>query len=740
MIKHSQLLSSPPTRSDPDLDAARRFARTFFKGFRIPKIFNSLPKVEGSLRACVENSRSTGGAREHLRMLTSSIQGVPLDSDTFIRMVQPDGSQVIEERGLPPLSPDQWRDLTKTYTPAVSRSFLNLGVKRKAALIRVLQSKPKAWNFPTARVAEVLEPLKVRLITAMDAVRSHVARPLQEALFRHLRSSPVFQLIGEPVTEAILHDLVRRHRERGGGEDPFVSGDYSAATDGLDIRLSKVIFEELVPLFDPEDLPYVDFIRSVLFEQVILYPPWTGIDPVVQENGQLMGSVLSFPFLCLANLFAYIQSLPDREQVLLSRSMMDRLPVLINGDDILFRCSDPHYDRWLQEIDRVGFVPSVGKNFRHPRFFTVNSVPMEYLPAPSPYTYWKGFSWADMEESSVPWQTSIVPKITIRGFLNVGLLTGQAKLTGRESLGALPLSGWHAGAVLEALNPSQAHHWFVKYHRKEIVSQTKFGRTTLNLFAHPLLGGLGFSVPSGIEPRFSPEQRRLARSLFLSASYTYEGQESDFRLDSLVFLESDVAMPMSSLGRKQRRVEVQLYPLGTPLPEGFESFKDSSGILPLAMAHSVEPEGEGSSKGLRARCRLSSKRLHSLTDRFAVDRADLHPVDKMTEFPFTPVKVSRSTFVPLEASNPNDASKFQERKFSRVYVPDSPFQDISPSVLDDSLEIPVSIPEDWESEQITLRLVSSPAEVLPPIRNRKGSERRRQSMIRESLNKGIIIG
>lgn len=259
-----------------------------------------------------------------------------------------------------------------------------------------------------------------------------MARPLQAALWRFLRSSPVFRLVGEPVSEAIIHQLVERHLEAGGDiSDPFVSGDYSAATDGLDIRLSKIFLEAVLDRLHPEDQPFRDIIASALLEQVLVYPTWTGLPPIRQRNGQLMGSILSFPFLCLANLFAYVQALPNASEVRLSRSLLDRLPVLINGDDILFKACDELFSSWGVSTRSVGFSPSIGKNFRHFRFFTVNSVPIEFLPAPTPHEFWREVSWADMEESTIPYHISQVPSITIGGFINVGLLTGQAKLTGR---------------------------------------------------------------------------------------------------------------------------------------------------------------------------------------------------------------------------------------------------------------------------------------------------------------------
>jgi len=56
-----------------------------------------------------------------------------------------------------------------------------------------------------------------------------------------------------------------------------------------------------------------------------------------QTNGQLMGSVLSFPYLCAANLICFMRAVT---RVCGLRNLpvpsVKDLPVLINGDDILF--------------------------------------------------------------------------------------------------------------------------------------------------------------------------------------------------------------------------------------------------------------------------------------------------------------------------------------------------------------------------------------------------------------------
>lgn len=106
MTKHAAQLSTPPS-SDPDLEAARVFARTFFSGFRIPSIFREIPLLEGSTRASVESSRLFGGARSYLRALIAEETGTSASDDTnFVGMREHAPGQVIEDRGLPSLTSD----------------------------------------------------------------------------------------------------------------------------------------------------------------------------------------------------------------------------------------------------------------------------------------------------------------------------------------------------------------------------------------------------------------------------------------------------------------------------------------------------------------------------------------------------------------------------------------------------------------------------------------------------------
>lgn len=160
---------------------------------------------------------------------------------------------------------------------------------------------------------------------------------------------------------------------------------------------------------------------------------------VRQARGQLMGNVLSFPILCLINLTGYLHAASeymdsfkedfsdpstqiDRAQVslladffrwkggsyelCLNKQNFPRLPVRVNGDDILFQASPFFYRVWSHSLKDVGFVKSVGKNYYSPWFFTVNSqifipqysdegepgVPFRHEPSRLNHIWWSGLS------------------------------------------------------------------------------------------------------------------------------------------------------------------------------------------------------------------------------------------------------------------------------------------------------------------------------------------------------------
>jgi hypothetical protein len=140
----------------------------------------------------------------------------------------------------------------------------------------------------------------------------------------------------------------------------FVSGDYEAATDSFNSEHSRRILSNIfagsscIPLN----------IQLAALDSLTGFVEWDGT-VYVQRTGQLMGNFLSFPLLCLTNYITLVHALGwDRVQ---------SIPVKINGDDIVFRCTRAEYRLWSSMVSESGLVLSRGKTLVHSRFFTINS-------------------------------------------------------------------------------------------------------------------------------------------------------------------------------------------------------------------------------------------------------------------------------------------------------------------------------------------------------------------------------
>nr|WKV34225.1 MAG: RNA-dependent RNA polymerase [Riboviria sp.] len=353
--------------------------------------------------------------------------------------------------------------------------------------------KMDAHVLPRVTVKAVLEPLKVRLITVGEAVPYYTSKFFQKAMFKHLRRFPQFNLIGSPLTTVHL-DEMRKRRDK---LDPqgrifkfWVSGDYSAATDKIKSLYTQHAFEAFLSRTKLSD-PVKTLLRSVLYAQIVEYPG--GIPTVVQENGQLMGSPLSFPILCMVNLIAYWISM---EEYFGYEIEMEDLPCLVNGDDILFPSNSEHYKIWFGKITEVGFELSQGKNYCSKKYLTVNSLLFKD----------DGSKFVKIE------------------YFNVGLLTGQSKLNSERAKKELtPVWANYNTVMAGAVNKARAHRRFVHYNREVIDAVSNKGE--FSLFAHPLQGGLGFKHYEGVDLYFTNFQRKLASFLRREVLKPFSGRD-----------------------------------------------------------------------------------------------------------------------------------------------------------------------------------------------------------------------
>lgn len=238
---------------------------------------------------------------------------------------------------------------------------------------------------------------------------------------------------------------------------------------------------------------------------------------VVQKNGQLMGSILSFPILCLLNLGLYLL-VKKRCNSPFSTSTLLRSN-LTNGDDQLYLGTKEEWDMHVKLGRLIGLEMSPGKAYRSAFYANVNSTSVICPLTPSR-------KYFDTEGNFM--YKSLCPREV--KFLNLGLFMGQHKVMSKNK-GRPPISDlnvhpleeeladdlWkrpHIAVLQEILDGSleekrgDIFRLYCSKFSKEISEEAQ-GR---NLFIHPSLGGFGIKRPNGISTNYTVAQYQLAAS------------------------------------------------------------------------------------------------------------------------------------------------------------------------------------------------------------------------------------
>jgi len=215
-----------------------------------------------------------------------------------------------------------------------------------------------------ARTASVLEACKVRWVSIGEAEPYYRAKAWNRLVYQQMPKHPTFELMCRPLG---VDDVDRMKGKY------LLSGDYKGATDTLDPEWSEYTFEcitrRLYAHATDDNSLGGHWVRRYL-----------GLVPMLtrhhlehnesefdQETGQLMGSYLSFPVLCILN--AAVNRLyldPSLE------SPVADLPLMVNGDDVMMS-SDTDFEDWASHISTVGLKPSLGKNYVHTHVCCLNS-------------------------------------------------------------------------------------------------------------------------------------------------------------------------------------------------------------------------------------------------------------------------------------------------------------------------------------------------------------------------------
>nr|UQB76059.1 RNA-dependent RNA polymerase [Flumine narna-like virus 9] len=225
---------------------------------------------------------------------------------------------------------------------------------------------------PLVEPVGLAEALKIRVISKGPPLTYSYLKPLQKFMWRTLKSNKVFEMISTPITVEHVRERIGYPRE----DEQIVNGDYKASTDNLHSWVSECIANELVDVINESDsnekFIITDrhremFIRS-LINHVFQLPDGKG-NKLAQKEGQLMGSVTSFPILCIANAAFCRYALECSNHI--PYRLCDRplkgirtaiAPLLINGDDCTLKGSRFNLKSNWEMITRLGGLStSVGK-------------------------------------------------------------------------------------------------------------------------------------------------------------------------------------------------------------------------------------------------------------------------------------------------------------------------------------------------------------------------------------------
>lgn len=189
---------------------------------------------------------------------------------------------------------------------------------------------------------------------------------------------------------------------------------------------------------------------------------------------------------------------------------MSELPVLINGDDILFPSDDELYSIWSEEIKKVGFEKSLGKNYLHRDFLFINSQPYRVK--------------RDRSRNLLSFER--------HRFFNVGLLTGQSKVTGREEAKSASYASCYNECVSGSRSPMRCLRRFIHYNLFGLKKES--GNSLFNFFIPRVYGGLEMTLPSDSCFRYTRTQNWAATAIYEEFSKPGLTKVKDHKIASTV--------------------------------------------------------------------------------------------------------------------------------------------------------------------------------------------------------------
>lgn len=274
-------------------------------------------------------------------------------------------------------------------------------------------------EVPSVEVLGLAEAQKVRVITKGPPLLNTALRPLQRFLWEQLKDHPCFSLVGRPIdwtyVQARLGVKLR-------DDEKYLSGDLQDATTNFHGWVSEAVGDAIA-----------DRLGLTEEERVLLLRGLTGhVFPTGrQRTGQLMGSVISFPILCIANAAFTRYAL---EQASGRHYSLRDAPMFINGDDMACRTTELGYRMWQRLMAFMGPPESMGKTFFTREFVEANSTLFLRRDEPLEHEDWSSVI-GSIRAGLTPAVARVGPQFFEQVYsVNMGLFYGQKRSGGTVGL------------------------------------------------------------------------------------------------------------------------------------------------------------------------------------------------------------------------------------------------------------------------------------------------------------------
>jgi len=233
-------------------------------------------------------------------------------------------------------------------------------------------------DAPIAELLALPEALKTRVISKGPGILYTVCKPLQKFMWSVLKDHPVFKLIGTPVTDEIIQDLIGAKLKE---LESFLSVDYSDATNNIESWTTETVMNAIadaIQLSEDERIMAIRSLTGHMMEYKENQKDSFGkptVERSPQVTGQLMGGILSFPILCIVNatILRMTKEIADDRVYRLCDA-----GIVVNGDDGLLKTTLFGREVWRKIGSFCGLEPSIGKVYFSKEFLNINSTTFNY--------------------------------------------------------------------------------------------------------------------------------------------------------------------------------------------------------------------------------------------------------------------------------------------------------------------------------------------------------------------------